>query len=78
MCEELNFFLDACRDWGVVRRWVGVTNNIEDIQMDNDEGEHSKTLLFIEVAENTRDGLLAFAVRQNLNEWVWRRVAIAC
>jgi hypothetical protein len=62
LCEELNFFLDACRDWGVVRRRVSVTNNVENIQMDNNEGKHSKTLLFIEVAEDTRNSLFAFAM----------------
>ena len=46
--------------------------------MDDNEGEHGKALLFIEVAEDTRNGLLAFAMGQNLDEWVWRRVAGKC
>ena len=78
MCEELNFFLDTLWNRGVVLRRVGIADNVENVQVDDDEGELSKALLFIEVAEYTRDSLLAFAVRQNLNEWVRCRVATEC
>jgi hypothetical protein len=62
LCEELDFFLYTCWNWGVVRRRVGITDNVENVQVNDDESEHGKALLFIEVAENTRDGLLAFTV----------------
>lgn len=76
--EEFDLLLDARRNGGVVLRRVGVAYDVENIEVDDDKGKHGKTLLFIEMAEDTRDCFLALAVREDLNEWVRRAVAASC
>lgn len=60
--EEFDLFLDSRGDGGVVVGWVCFTDDIKDVKVDDHEGEHGKTLLLIEMAEDAWDSLLAFAV----------------
>ena len=70
MDEELDLFLHALGERCVVRRRVGVADNVEVVHVDDDEGEHGEALLVVEVAEDAWDGFLAFAVGEDLDEGV--------
>jgi hypothetical protein len=39
--------------------------------VDGDEGEHCQALVVVEMAEDARDDLFAFAVGEELDEGVW-------
>ena len=41
---------------------VCFTNDIKNVKVDDHKGEHGKTLLLIEMAEDARDSLFAFTV----------------
>lgn len=57
---------------------VGFADDVKDVKVNDHKGEHSQTLLLIEMAEDARDSLLAFAVREDLYEWVLGRLAVEC
>ena len=47
MAEEFDFFFYARWDWGVVGWWVGVADDVEGIQVDDDERKHCEALLVV-------------------------------
>jgi hypothetical protein len=60
--EEFDLLLDSGWNGGIVVGRVCFTDDVENVKVDDHEGEHGKTLLLVEVAEDAWDGLLAFAV----------------
>jgi hypothetical protein len=74
--KKFDLLLDSGWDGGVVVGRVCFTDDIEDVEVDDHEGEHSETLLLVEVAEDAWDGLLAFAVGEDLYEGVLGRLAV--
>jgi hypothetical protein len=78
LSEEFDLLLDSRWDRGVVVGRVCFTDDIKNVKVDDHEGEHGKTLLLVEMAEDAWNCLLAFAVGEDLYEGVLGRLAVAC
>ena len=70
LAEKLDFITDGTRQLRFVRVRVCQANNIEDVEVDDEDGQNGQTLLVVDVAEDAGNGLLALGVRQDGNERV--------
>lgn len=70
LVEERDFFLDASGDGGAVHGRICVSDHVEHVQMDRDESEHGQSLLFVQMAKDTWNGLFALGMSEDLDERV--------
>lgn len=69
-CEHLYFFAHRRGELGFVELVDTVFDNIKDIEVHDDHGEHCDALLVVEVAENALDCALHFGVGENCDKRV--------
>lgn len=71
--EKLDFIADTTREDGFIGMRVCETSNVNNVEMDSQQGDDGESLLVINVSEDAGNGLFPLGVGKNSNERVWSR-----